>query len=68
MDNYQGKNARKLSCILYLNTDWGEDDGGELVIYNQQDQTLAIVKPEVGTFVIFVSEVKACDTTYGYFC
>jgi SM-20-related protein len=65
IDNYHGKNARKLSCILYLNENWQEADGGSLVIYNQEDEILATVKPELGTFVIFASEefpheVKEC--------
>ncbi|MCB0348047.1 MAG: 2OG-Fe(II) oxygenase [Bdellovibrionales bacterium] len=65
VDNFKGKNSRKLSVILYLNKDWKEQDGGELVIYNTDNETIASVLPEIGTFVVFLSEmfpheVKTC--------
>lgn len=56
VDNYLGKNSRKLSCILYLNPQWSPEDGGELVIYNDQDHIIQTVEPKIGTFVIFKSE------------
>ncbi len=65
VDNFKGKNNRKLSVILYLNKDWKKEDGGALVIYNQKGETLCTVLPELGTFVVFLSEdfpheVKVC--------
>jgi len=64
LDAFRGQANRVLSVIIYLNSDWHADDGGELVIYapttggSDQGATavLATVRPESGTLVIFLSE------------
>lgn len=56
-DAFRGKTNRKLSLLTYLNRDWGDDDGGELVIYDDRGEAeLARVTPEFGTLVVFLSE------------
>jgi len=56
-DALEGKSNRALSVVVYLNTHWPDGDGGELVLYNQQDtKKIQIVKPELGTAVFFLSE------------
>lgn len=54
LDQHQGSNKRAISTIFYLNE---PEDGGELVIYNKdnQDQVEAKIKPRAGSFVCFLS-------------
>lgn len=57
LDAFHGESNRVLSTVLYLNSDWGKDDGGELVIYPPDEQKNVIrVTPLAGTLVIFLSE------------
>ena len=44
--------------MLYLNDDWGQNDGGELQLYDRQlpEQACARVLPEGGRMVMFMSE------------
>ncbi|GGF55127.1 2OG-Fe(II) oxygenase [Alteromonas lipolytica] len=57
LDAFSGESNRVLSTVFYLNSDWGKDDGGELVIYlpNEQDDCVSVT-PLAGTLVIFLSE------------
>lgn len=56
VDNFKGKNARVFTVILYLNINWQKGDGGELVIFHDDDSTLeTIVEPKMGTLVVFES-------------
>ncbi len=56
-DAFRGRSNRVLSVVTYLNDDWGQTDGGELVLY-RDDKDIAGVKvlPEKGTLVVFLSE------------
>jgi SM-20-related protein len=42
--------------VYYLNEEWRKEDGGELVIYNQNDNFLAKVAPIGNKMVVFMSE------------
>lgn len=55
-DQFQDRNNRQLSVILYLNKDWKQGHGGELVIYREGLEPL-VVAPKAGTFVCFRSEL-----------
>ena len=55
-DAFRGESIRRLSTILYLNPSWQPQDGGELVLYDEQDTTLQTVAPSFGKLVIFLSE------------
>ncbi len=67
LDNFKGKNARRLSFILYLNEYWKEGDGGELRIFlpneiqeNQENElnntpNFIDVAPLAGRLACFVS-------------
>lgn len=50
---------RILTLILYLNSEWKNSDGGELVIYSPEDDNKEIMRitPEFGTLVIFRSDL-----------
>ena len=58
LDQFIGRNERKISCILYLNEDWTKDDGGALRMYlDQKDENNYIdITPQGGTLVVFLSE------------
>lgn len=57
LDQFSTDDARQLTCILYLNSDWREENGGQLRIYNENnpnevDQELL---PVFGRFVMLLS-------------
>lgn len=54
LDRHRGASRRAVSLILYLNQDWRDDDGGELVLYQNGTET-ARVLPTGGTLVCFLS-------------
>ncbi|WOT05834.1 2OG-Fe(II) oxygenase [Shewanella youngdeokensis] len=62
-DAFVGEGNRILSVVVYLNQYWSKDDGGELVLYVNQQSTSAgkddhviSVTPGFGTVVVFLSE------------
>lgn len=57
LDAFKGQANRVLSLVTYLNPEWHQDQGGELVIYNDaNDQVGTHVLPEFGTIAVFLSE------------
>lgn len=56
LDQFEGVQYRQVSCVLYLNPDWGPGDGGELRLY-LGDGTPVDVIPRLGTLVVFLSGV-----------
>ena len=59
LDTFKEDHSRKLSLVLYLNKTWTSDNGGELIIYTQNDEKEEAVPivPEFGRLVIFESSV-----------
>jgi SM-20-related protein len=58
LDAFQGQSNRIVTSVFYLNPDWTDNDGGQLVVFNpenQQQETLRIL-PSFGTLVLFLSE------------
>ncbi|GAC16228.1 2OG-Fe(II) oxygenase [Aliiglaciecola lipolytica] len=56
-DAFKGEAQRVLSVVTYLNSGWGNDDGGELVLFNDDSDTEGTkVVPLMGTVVVFLSE------------
>ena len=65
-DAFTGEGNRVLSVVVYLNHQWVSSDGGELVIYDKNSATSAVlannkvtkitVIPNFGTIVVFLSE------------
>lgn len=56
-DAFQNQRNRVLSMVVYLNPNWGPEDGGELVLYRDDaDQSGTKVTPLMGTVVLFLSE------------
>jgi SM-20-related protein len=57
LDQFQQDSRRALTCILYLNQEWQEADGGKLRLYLEESgegESLAIA-PRGGTLVTFLS-------------
>lgn len=62
LDAFKGKSNRMISTVFYLNNDWShEQTGGELIMYDEHDDTREIAKitPKAGTLVVFLSEAFA---------
>lgn len=56
-DAFRGEANRVLSLVIYLNSGWQPQDGGELVIYKDDHDKEGIrVSPTLGTIVTFLSE------------
>ncbi len=56
-DAFKGQANRVLSLVVYLNHAWQPDEGGELVLYlNDQDENGIRVTPSFGTVAVFLSE------------
>jgi SM-20-related protein len=62
-DAFKGEGNRVLSVVVYLNQNWSADDGGELIIYDNQspissiiDNSKITIAPSFGTIVVFLSE------------
>ena len=56
LDAFKNSKNRVVTTVYYLNKDWGEHEGGELVIYDKNNTQMKTVKPESNTLVIFMSE------------
>lgn len=58
VDSFQGRASRMISLVLYLNDDWGLEDGGELRIFDPVDQEspVGLLRPETGRAAFFLSE------------
>ena len=59
LDQHQGQQHRKISLVLYLNQDWTEANGGELCLYDTQDENREIrrILPQPGRLVLFRSDI-----------
>jgi SM-20-related protein len=56
-DAFRGQKNRVLSVVAYLNPGWTHADGGELVLYQNDDDNAGVkVMPLLGTVVAFLSE------------
>ncbi len=55
-DAFRGQANRVVTIVLYLNPNWDHQDGGELVMFDHDDNELLKVTPGYGTLVVFLSE------------
>jgi SM-20-related protein len=53
-DQFKNDSNRKYSLISYLNNNWLEEDGGQLLVY--QNETVQKISPQSQTAVFFKSE------------
>lgn len=57
-DRFRDDDARVVSLVFYLNEEWLDDAGGELMLYADDDSghVVARVLPHAGTMVCFLSD------------
>ena len=56
LDSFKNSKNRVVTTVYYMNEDWDEDDGGELVVYDEDNNFLAQVSPNANTLIVFMSE------------
>lgn len=54
VDRFSSSDERVISCSLYLNLDWKDEDGGQIRLYVGDERVEVL--PSLGTFVIFRSD------------
>jgi SM-20-related protein len=58
IDAFKGRSNRILSTVFYLNENWHKNDGGELLLYaDEQSPPLLVVPPLFNSCIIFLSDV-----------
>src|SRR6218665_949650 len=55
VDRHRDSNARVVSSVFYLNPDWREEEGGELLMQDGTGEVLFAQPPCGGTLVLFLS-------------
>lgn len=55
LDRFSNDDRRVLSTVLYLNRDWRDGDGGELVLHHEPPCQPVSIKPTWGKVIIFLS-------------
>ena len=55
LDAFRGERNRIVSLVTYLNEGWLPDQGGQLLLYPEQQEAIQVT-PELGTVVLFLSE------------
>jgi Rps23 Pro-64 3,4-dihydroxylase Tpa1-like proline 4-hydroxylase len=62
-DSDSSTDQRRWTCLVYLNDEWEEKDGGEVVLYLPfQEEKRIVVPPKMGTVVMFNSRYVAHST------
>jgi len=56
LDSFKNSKNRVVTTVYYLNDDWSENDGGELVIYDENNNFLTKVIPHANTLIVFLSD------------
>ncbi|MDD3817927.1 MAG: 2OG-Fe(II) oxygenase [Thiovulaceae bacterium] len=55
-DAFKNSKNRVVTVVYYLNEEWKESDGGELVLYDEAQNFIAKVPPCADTLAVFLSE------------
>lgn len=56
LDTFKGKKSRIITTVFYLNGKWNKKNGGDLLIYDENNNMIKEVIPNAGTLVVFLSE------------
>lgn len=56
LDAFKNSKNRVVTTVFYLNEEWSDEDGGELVVYDEQNNFLKKVTPDANTLVVFLSD------------
>ena len=64
IDQFATQKTRKISCVYYLNKDWLDAYGGELMLYSKNEELIQRVLPQENRFICFNSELphEVCIT------
>jgi SM-20-related protein len=55
VDRHRASSSRIVSMVFYLNENWTEADGGELMIYQESGESKRVL-PSAGLLAVFLSE------------
>jgi len=55
-DAFKNSKNRVVTTVYYLNEEWNQRDGGELLMYDKEDRLITKVLPHANTLVVFMSE------------
>ena len=57
IDAFHGQSNRLVTTVFYLNPNWLDENGGELLIYSpNSEEVIHRISPRFGTMVIFLSD------------
>ena len=56
LDAFKNSKNRVVTTVYYLNNKWNSADGGELIVYDENDNFLLKVTPNLNTLVVFLSD------------
>ncbi|HIP20246.1 MAG TPA: 2OG-Fe(II) oxygenase [Sulfurimonas sp.] len=56
LDSFSKNNTRIVTTVFYLNPEYKDSDGGNLVMYDKKANKLLSVAPKGGTLVVFLSD------------
>ena len=57
VDQFAATKDRRISCVYYLNDEWLQEYGGELILYDSFDKPISRIMPEGNRFVCFNSNI-----------
>ena len=57
LDAFKNSKNRVVTTVYYLNDRWQTDDGGELLLYDKEENYITTVMPHANTLVVFMSEI-----------
>ncbi len=56
LDAFRSNESRKLTTVFYMNEGWCDANGGELKVYDLNDQLIQTITPIAGRLVVFLAE------------
>ena len=56
LDCFRDNENRRLTTVFYMNDEWSKEDGGDLVVYDLNDNELTRITPKSGRLLVFFSE------------
>ena len=58
LDQKKVNNKRFFSIVIYLNENWSDQDGGQLIGYDTNEQKIFEISPRLGHAVLFRSDIE----------
>jgi len=56
LDAFRSAKNRVVTTVYYLNDDWSDADGGQIVLYDREGKELQRLLPKANRLVVFMSE------------